>query len=122
MARKILSEAEKKKQQTLLIVLIVIVIATIAILYFGIWSKSNNSGGNSEVTDVAIPEDQQPTTTADQTQPTKKQLSSVVLEEKLKTINLNVEFLSETILSFLKLHGELPVQKGTTGRPNPFTP
>ena len=52
----------------------------------------------------------------------KSEKSSLVLEEQLKKIDLDFSFLIETILPFLKSHGDLPVTRGETGRSNPFSP
>ncbi len=108
MAIKTLSE-EKKRQQKLLIVLGIVVLAILIFLYFSVWNK----GGGK----VAVDVDNIPQETADVAG-----LSATVLEEKLKKVDLNIDFFNQTILPFLKLHGDLPVQKGITGRLNPFIP
>jgi len=108
---------EKKRQQTLLIILGVVALAGVIVLYFMVWSK----GGKNEI--VIGENDLLSTENVDNgAQYTKQQLSSIVLEEKLKKVDLNIDFFNQTILPFLKLHGDLPVKKGETGRLNPFTP
>ena len=96
---------QRKRQQILLFVTFGILLATFLILYFGFFKKES------------APEEATPIS---QTGPATGQ--SVATEEKLKKINLDFEFLNEKILSFLKIHGDLPVEKGTTGRENPYLP
>jgi predicted amino acid-binding ACT domain protein len=110
---------DKKRQQKLLIILGIIVIAILVVLYVGVWSKGSNQINISDIPQEATADDVNMGAAA---QPIKKQLSSVVLEEKLKKVDLNIEFFNQTILPFLKLHGDLPIQKGITGRLNPFIP
>jgi hypothetical protein len=45
-----------------------------------------------------------------------------ILEQSLRKTELDFSFFTETILSFLKIHGEIPVEIGATGRVNPFVP
>jgi hypothetical protein len=92
---------EKKKQQKLLIIAGIIFLVAFIILYFGVLKKSGNIITGQE--------------TIDQNQQTNDPL-----EEKLKKIDLNFDFLNQTILPFLQVHGDLPVKKGETGRVNPF--
>jgi hypothetical protein len=110
---------EKKRQQKLLIVLAAVILAILIILYFGVWSKKNNS----VVIDIDNISGDVTNVNADtNAQIDKKQLSSIVLEEKIKKARLNIDVLNKTIFPFLKLYGDLPVKKGTTGRLNPFAP
>ncbi len=112
---------ERKKQQKLIIVLGIVVLATLLVLYFGVLNK----GTGVEVTNTtqpAVEEETQPVNseqTAVKTT-TPRQPSALLLEEKLKKIDLNTDFLVHNILSTLKVHGLIPVEKGVTGRPNPF--
>ncbi|MFH1129213.1 MAG: hypothetical protein V1686_00540 [Patescibacteria group bacterium] len=99
---------EKKKQQKLLIVAGIMFLAAFIILYFGVLKK----GGNVAV-DTSTPQPGQEIIDTNQQ-------SSILLEQKLKNIDLNFDFLNSNILPFLKTHGELPVKKGETGRSNPF--
>jgi len=96
---------ERKKQQKLMIILIVVVLATLLVLYFGILKKGSTISVTNESED---------------TQAVKTQGTTLVVEEKLKKINLNTDFLVNTILVSLKIHGLIPVEKGVTGRINPF--
>lgn len=94
---------QKKKQQKMMIILGAIVVATLLILYFGLWNKS---------VDTSVTE---PDTTG-----TVKVVSNTVFDEKLKKIDLNTDFLTGMILPVLQVYGIIPVEKGTTGNPNPF--
>ncbi|MFZ5559665.1 MAG: hypothetical protein ACOZAL_02645 [Patescibacteria group bacterium] len=97
---------QRKRQQILLIVALVIFAITGLVLYFGFWKKEK-----------VVPPESQPVSPEGEGE----QLPAI-LEEKLKRINLDFEFLNQKILSFLKIHGNIPVKKGTTGRENPFIP
>ena len=88
---------QKKQQQTLLIIGIGILIIAGVVLYFGFWKQA------------PVAQEPEP-----------DRVTNVILEEKLKKIDLDFNFLTETILPFLKSHGELPVNVGETGRSNPF--
>ena len=94
---------QRKRQQTLLIIGAVIIIIAAAILYFGFWQEGK---GGEEILSGE----------------NKQSKENIILEEKLKKIDLDFVFLNEKILSFLKSHGDLPVIKGETGRSNPFIP
>ncbi len=96
----------KKRQKTLLFVSVGVAVAAVLILYFGFLRKGDV--GSEEI--VLNPQEGA------------QQARSSVVEEKLKKINLDFDFLNEKILSFLKIHGDLPVKKGTTGRENPYIP
>jgi hypothetical protein len=102
---------ERKKQQKLMIIGGVIILITFLVLYFGFW----NSKTNIPSTNV------QPGAEGNQSE-IQKRSADILSGEKLKKIDLNTDFLVQTILPILKIHGVIPVQKGTTGRPNPFTP
>jgi hypothetical protein len=93
----------RKKQQKLLIVGGVIILVAFLVLYFGFLKNGSST-----------PE------TANTIQPGAK-TANILLDEKLKKIDLNTDFLIKTILPALKLYGKTPVEKGTTGRTNPFT-
>ena len=97
---------QRKRQQILLFVGIGVVIITLLVLYFNFWKKEVPP---EEGTSLAIPISQ-------------RSQSEQILEEKLKKIKLDFDFLNDTILSFLKIHGDLPVEKGETGRDNPYVP
>lgn len=94
--------------------------ATFLILYFGVLNK----GTGVEVTNVVQPgaeeENQSVDSEGTDKAATSKQPSALLLEEKLKKIDLNTDFLVNNILSVLKVHGLIPVEKGVTGRSNPF--
>jgi len=97
---------QKKRQKTLLIIASAILLVAAIVLYFGIFKKPS----------IEVISENQPSTPVVQ-QP------STALDAKLGKIDkLDFEFLNEKILSFLKIHGKLPVEKGTTGRENPFIP
>jgi len=92
---------KRKRQKLLLFVALGIVLVAILILYFAFWKKP-------------APSETAPPTSAPSAG------VSAVSEERLKQINLDFEFLNEKILSFLKIYGDIPVEKGETGRDNPF--
>jgi len=94
---------EKKRQQVLLIVGVGILLVVAVILYFGVWK------GEAPTKPISGQELEQ------------DKIANLILEEKLKKINLDFTFLIETILPFLKSHGELPVEVIESGRSNPFT-
>jgi hypothetical protein len=95
---------QRKRQKILLFVALGIALGAVVVLYFGFLKKPTPS----EVISIA---------------PTGPSTGgSAVPEERLKKINLDFDFLNEKILSFLKIHGNIPVQKGETGRDNPFNP
>ena len=97
---------ERKKQQKLMIIGGVIFLVAFLILYFGFWN-------NGSTTTNVVPLGTAMTTT--------RQPNDILSDEKLKGIDLNTDFLVKTILSTLKAYGKTPVEKGTTGRTNPFT-
>lgn len=101
---EIKSLEQKKKQKTLMIIVLAIVVAAFLVLYFGFINKK---------TEVSIDNNLQPG--AGQLNP-----AATALEEELKNVDLNTDFLINKILSVLKINGEMPVKKGVTGRPNPF--
>jgi len=112
---------EKKKQQKLMIVLGILVLATFLVLYFGVLNK----GAGVEVTNVTQPVTEEGIQSIDSGQittktATSKQPSALLLEERLKKIDLNTDFLVNNILPTLRVYGAIPVEKGVTGRPNPF--
>ena len=102
---------KKKKEQKLIIILVVIVIIAVLILYFGLWKK--------EVSEAPIVGTELPGS-AEALGGSPQSAAGVVLEEKLKKIDLNTDFLVKIILPFLKVQGAIPVLKGITGKPNPF--
>jgi flagellar basal body-associated protein FliL len=101
---EIKSLQQKKKQKTLMIIVLVIMLAAFLIFYFGFIKK----GTEVSLDDINEPGVIQfnPATTA--------------LEEELKNVDLNTDFLINKILSVLKTNGDMPVRKGVTGRSNPF--
>jgi hypothetical protein len=121
MATRTLSE-EKKRQQKLLIILIAVVLLTLILLYFTLWSKKGNTVVIDQDINNMLPEGVDASMNIDNTQSVQKKLSPAMLEEKLKKVDLNIDFFNNTILPFLKLYGDLPVEKGETGRSNPFIP
>lgn len=100
---------QRKRQQLLLIVAFACLLATAGVLYFSFFRKPK------PVSQEMMPAETVPGVMIEQ--------ASTLLDERLKRINnLDFEFLNEKILSFLKIHGNLPLQKGATGRENPFIP
>jgi len=95
---------QKKRQQILLVVAIVIAVLAAGVLYFGFM------GGVSAPAPVAPG------------QGASMSGAEILAQEKLKKIDLeaDIAFLKEKIFSFFKGYGDLPVQKGETGRNNPF--
>jgi len=102
---------EKKKQQKLLIIAGIIFLVAFLVLYFSVLKKSGNVVG--DIGNMTIPQPGQEIIN-------KNQQTNILLEEKLKKIDLNFDFLNDKILPFLQVHGNLPVKKGETGRANPF--
>lgn len=96
---------QRKRQKILLIVTLGILIIAGLVLYFGFWQK----GG------ITLSEDRS-------VELEKAQRTGLILEERLKKTELDFTFLTQTILSFLKIHGQIPIEKGATGRINPFVP
>lgn len=92
---------EKKRQQILLIVGAGILLVAVVILYFGVWKKAP--------AEIILEQELE-----------QNKIANLVLEEKLKKIDLDFTFLTEIILPFLKSHGELPVKIIESGRSNPF--
>lgn len=95
---------QRKHQKTLLIVALGILIVAVAVFYFGVWQK----GGKGKNLPLESTKTDQKT--------------GMVLKEKLMEINLDFSYLKQAMLPFLKPHGDLPVEKGETGRTNPFIP
>jgi hypothetical protein len=102
---EIKSLKERVKQRSLLIIALAVLIAALIVLYFGF-------GRNA----IKVPQ-----VGVSGAKPA-EQKTNIVLEEKLKKITFDFSFLTQTILPFLKTHGEFPIEKGTTGRTNPFSP
>jgi hypothetical protein len=90
---------QRKRQQTLLIVAIVIAVLAAGVLYFGFMGGISAPAPEVSISGVEI-----------------------LTQEKFKKIDLEADmfFLKEKIFSFFKGYGDLPVQKGETGRNNPF--
>ena len=102
---------QRKKQKTLLFAALGIIIIAFLIFYFGFLKKGVSTPAPAIEPGAEGIEEQGATTAKE-----------AVLESRLKKVDLNIDFLTKTILPFLKVHGNLPVEKGTTGRPNPFSP
>jgi len=94
---------QKKRQQTLLIIGAGILVIAVLVLYFGFWKKE----GVIEEEPLEVEQEID---------------MSKNLDKELKKIDLDFDFLNQTILPFLKIHGDIPVEKGETGRTNPFIP
>lgn len=92
---------QRKHQQALLIVAIVIAVLAAGILYFGFINAPAPVAPGPEGSMSGV---------------------EILTQEKLKKIDLEAGtvFLKEKIFSFFKGYGDLPVQKGETGRSNPF--
>lgn len=99
---------QRKKQKNLLFIAGAILIVAVIILYFVFWQ-------GSKIPSQALPGDVSSAKSSEEK-------AKLILEEKLKKIELDFSFLTEKILPFLKSYGDLPVEKGTTGRTNPFIP
>lgn len=91
---------QKKRQQTLLIIGAGLLIIAVLVLYFGFWKKEVAPEQNQEQ-EVDIDKD---------------------LEKELEKIDLDFDFLNQKVLPLLKIHGDIPVEKGEAGRTNPFIP
>lgn len=102
---------QRQKQKTLLFAALGIIIIAFLIFYFGFLKKGVSTPAPA-IEPGAEGIGEQGAVIA----------TEVILESRLKKADLNIDFLSKTILPFLKVHGNLPVQKGTTGRSNPFSP
>lgn len=104
---EIKSLQQRVRQRSLLIIALAVFIAALIVLYFGFWRPASQVPQiESEMPVAGEPTTERPT---------------LILEEKLKKITFDFSFLTQTILPFLKVHGEFPVEKGTTGRINPFS-
>ncbi len=99
---------EKKKQQKLLIMAGIIFLAMFLVLYFGVIKKNTSTIDNTGATQSG------------EEVVNKNQQAGIILEQKLKRIDFNFDFINDKILPFLQMHGNLPVEKGETGRANPF--
>jgi len=102
---------QRSRQKVLIFVALGVALATGLVLYFGFF-KNKASTPSMEIAEG-------PGTEIFPESVTKV---SPAIEEKLKKINLDFEFLNNKILSVLKIHGKIPVEKGSTGRDNPFIP
>lgn len=100
---------QRKRQKILLIVTLGILIIAGLILYFGFWQEGGVIPKGLFSEDGAADLD-------------RTQRTGLILEERLKKTELDFTFLTQTILSFLKIHGQIPIEKGATGRINPFVP
>jgi len=89
---------DKKRQKILLIGLGIALIGVIVLYY---WQKAPSISTGDSVSGEA-------------------RLSSS--QKRIEKINLDFTFLTDIMLSFLKTHGDLPVEKGETGRENPYIP
>lgn len=96
---------QRKRQKILLIVTLGILIIAGLILYFFLWQEDG----------ITLPKD-------GSAESERVQRTGLILEERLKKTELDFTFLTQTILSFLKIHGQIPIEKGATGRINPFVP
>lgn len=96
---------QRKRQQILLIVAIAILIITGMVLYFGFW---RGGAPKEAIIEQGLERIEQ------------EKITTLVLEKRIKKTELDFTFLTQTILPILKIYGDLPVQKGITGRPNPF--
>ena len=99
---------QKKRQKTLLIIALGLLLITALVLYFGLWKKESiipeKILGGESIDSGMI------------------KGTGSILEQSLRKTELDFSFFTETILSFLKIHGEIPVERGATGRVNPFVP
>jgi hypothetical protein len=100
---------ERKKQQKLMIIGGVIILITFLVLYFGFW----NSKTNIPSTDV------QPGAEGDQSG-IQKRSANILSEEKLKKIDLNTDFLVQTILPILKIHGAIHLRHNKNDKTKNF--
>jgi len=102
------AEEQKKRQKILMFVALGVFLVAALVLYFGFWKST------SAPVEILTP--------GAGTLPTQK--TSGISEQKLNEINLDFDFLNNKILSFLKKHGNVPVQvdKEKVGRDNPFVP
>jgi uncharacterized protein YpmB len=91
---------ERKKQNLFLIIGAAIIIVGLIILYFAFWQKRESSSENQAVAETRL----------------------ILSEQKLQKADLDFDFLANKMLTFLKSHGNLPVQKGAIGKINPFSP
>ena len=96
---------QKKRQKTLLVIGAGILIIILVILYFSFWKDTSEVSVGTESRVLG-----------------RGQEVSSGLEQELKKIDLDFDFLNETILPLLKIYGDIPVEKGETGRTNPFIP
>jgi hypothetical protein len=99
---------QRKRQRVLLFVALAIILAGSLILYFGFLK----------------PEIKPPGTIAPEVKPKAdgEKRATLITERRLEKIKLDIEFLTKELLPALKIHGDLPIKKGETGRDNPYLP
>ena len=97
---------QEKKQQLLIVVLVVVVLIALIILYFNFLRPSSPptigpviSPSSPSVIDGGIP-----------------------IEDIIKKINFDINFLKDPYFLTLKIYGEWPLDIGQKGRINPFLP
>lgn len=95
---------QEKKQQLLIIILIIVALAVLFALYFGFLRPS------------------QPGTTGEPGAAGSTIDGKIFLEDIIKRVNFDIDFLKEPYFQTLKIHGEWPLSIEEKGRPNPFLP
>lgn len=98
---------QRKRQKILLIIGLAILIVAGLVLYFGFWQKKAPTETELLEEQPSVGHEEKP---------------GLTLDEKLRKTELDFSFLTQKIIPFLKIHGNLPVRKGETGRVNPFIP
>ena len=99
---------QRKRQKILLIIVGGLLLIAVVILYFSIWQEGPSIPGVDFLKKIE--------------ESGSRETERLIAEKKLERISLDFDFLVETMLPFLKSHGDLPVEKGETGRDNPFIP
>ena len=91
---------QEKRQRLLMIVLVVMVLAILITLYFYFLHPSQPPA----------------------TEPGVSPQTSPVIEDIIKKINFDIDFLESPYFLTLKIYGEWPLQIKEKGRTNPFLP
>jgi len=92
---------QEKRKQFLIVILVVVVLIILVVLYFGFLRSSSpvTSSSSSSTVDGGI-----------------------LMEDIIKKINFDIDFLKDAHFQTLKVYGEWPLQIEAKGRNNPFMP
>lgn len=97
---------QEKKQRLLIIVLIVAVLTALIVLYFNFMRPSQLPAIGPAISPLSLP-------VID---------GEILIEDIIKKINFDINFLKNPYFLTLKIYGEWPLEIGQKGRVNPFLP